>query len=123
MKHNLNQKTIKVGEIVFVKGEYKWRGSWKIGRIDKLFVRNDGVIRSVHIKTAKGFIEQPVQLLDPVERHCNNITDDNQKELTMTKEGNTNGKLNHEASTVRPKRTAAAIASIELKDMTEGTDV
>ena len=123
MKHNLNQKTIKVGEIVFVKGEYKWRGSWKIDRIDKLFVRNDGVIRSVHIKTAKGFIEQPVQFLDPVERHYNNVTDDNQKELAMTKEGNTNGKLNYEASTVRPKRTAAAIASIELKDMTEGTDV
>ena len=72
MKHNLNQKTIKVGEIVFVKGEYKRRGSWKIVRIDKLFVRNDGVIRSAYIKTAKGFIEQPVQLLDPVERHCNN---------------------------------------------------
>ena len=72
MKHNLNQKKIKVGEIVFVKREYKRRGSWKIVRIDKLFVRNDVVIRSAYIKTAKGFIEQPVQLLDPVERHCNN---------------------------------------------------
>ena len=72
MKHNLNQKKIKVGEIVFVKGEYKRRSSWKIVRIDKLFVRNDDVIRSAYIKTAKGFIEQPVQLLDPVERHCNN---------------------------------------------------
>ena len=41
----------------------------------------------------------------------------------MTKEGNTNGKLNHEASSVRPERTAVAIASIEQKDMTEGTDI
>ena len=42
---------------MFVKGEYKRRGSWKIVRIDKLFVRNDDVIRSAYIKTAKGFIE------------------------------------------------------------------
>ena len=38
MKHNSNEKIIKVGEIVMVKGKGEQRGTWKIGRIDKLLV-------------------------------------------------------------------------------------
>ena len=34
MKHKSNEKTIKVGEIVMMKGKDKKRGAWKIGRID-----------------------------------------------------------------------------------------
>ena len=37
------------------KGEYKRRGTWKIGRTDELSVRKDDVIRVVRIKTAKCF--------------------------------------------------------------------
>ena len=38
MKHNSNEKIIKVEEIVMVKGKGEQRGTWKIGRIDKLLV-------------------------------------------------------------------------------------
>ena len=54
MKHKSNEKTIKVEEIVMVEEEDKQRGSWKIGRINELFVGKYGVIRGVKIKTAKG---------------------------------------------------------------------
>ena len=74
----------------------------------------DGVNRGIRIKIAKGFLERPAQLLYQLELQCDNITDDsNETELELTKEGNTNGKLNPEASTFRPKRTTAAIASIQ----------
>ena len=70
------------------------------------------------------FLEQPVQLLHPLELNCGNITDEsNETELGMTKECNTNGKINPKALTVRPKQIAATIASIKLNDMTEVTDI
>ena len=48
-----------------VKGEDKRRGTWKIGRIDELFVGEDSVIKGLLIKTAKEFLDQPVQT-----NHC-----------------------------------------------------
>ena len=59
-----------------VKGEDKQRGTWKIGRIDELFVEEDGVIKVLRIKTTKRFLEEPVQLLCVMELHCDSITDD-----------------------------------------------
>ena len=81
-----------------------WRdsygGTWKTGRINQIFVGKDGFIRGVQIKKAKGFLKQPFQLLYPLELHCDNVTDgSNETELRMTKEDNTNGKLNPEIST------------------------
>ena len=52
------------------------------------------------------------------------ITDDSNKtELGLTKESNTNEKINPEASTFLPQGTAPAIASIKLNNMTEDTDI
>ena len=82
MKHKSNEK--KVGEIVMVKVEDKQRDNWKIGRTDWNFVGKDGFIKSVWIKTAKGFLEWPFQLLYQVDLDCDNIIDDsNETELGM----------------------------------------
>lgn len=81
-RHNIKQKSSKVGETVMVKGEYQRRGTRKIGRIEELVVEKDGVFRGVRTKTAKGFLEQPAQLQHPLELHCGYITDDsNETEL------------------------------------------
>ena len=70
------------------------------------------------------FLEQPVQLLHPLELNCGNITDEsNETELGMTKECNTNGKINPKASTLQPKQIAATIASIKRNDMIEVADI
>lgn len=67
-----------------VKVEDKQRDNWKIGRIDWNFVGKDGFIKSVWIKTAKGFLEWPFQLLYQVDLDCDNIIDDsNETELGM----------------------------------------
>ena len=78
MKYKSNRKTIRVGNIA------------KIGRIDEALVVQDGVIKNVQIKATKGFLEQLVQLLHPLELHWYNITDDgNKTELEIAKKGNT----------------------------------
>ena len=89
MIHKSNEKTIKVGEIVIVKEEDRQRGTWEMGRLDKLFVGNDGINKGIRIKRAKGFLQRPAQLLYPMELDCDNTTDDrNETELELTKAGN-----------------------------------
>lgn len=46
---------MKIGEIVMVKENDKQSGTWKIDRIDELFVRKNGFIRGVRMKTAQLF--------------------------------------------------------------------
>ena len=60
MKHKPNEKTIKVGEIVMVKGEDKQGDTWKVGRIIEMLVGKDSGIRGLRFKTTKGFLERPV---------------------------------------------------------------
>ena len=57
MKHKSNEKAIKSGEIMLLKGEDKQRGTWKTGRTYELLVGRDGIIGSARIKTTKWFLE------------------------------------------------------------------
>ena len=68
---------IDIGDVVEIKGEDKRRGKWKIGIVKELYRGKDQEIRSVQIKTAIGCLERPIQLLYPLELHCNEITSDN----------------------------------------------
>ena len=56
---------IKIGEIVLIKGEEKYRGQWKIGVIQEFVKGRDGVIRGAKLKTVSGVRERPLQLLLP----------------------------------------------------------
>ena len=49
---------------------------WKIGIVEELYRGKDPQIRSVQIKTAKGCLERPIQLLYPIELPCNKMTSD-----------------------------------------------
>ena len=77
-RHNIPHKTkvvkIDIGNVVMIKGEDKRRAKWKIGIVKELYRGKDQEIRSVQIKTAKGCLERPVQLLYPLELHSNKIT-------------------------------------------------
>ena len=57
MEHKSNEKAIKSGEIMLLKGEDKQRGTWKTGRTYELLVGKDGIIGSARIKTTKWFLE------------------------------------------------------------------
>ena len=50
-----------------VKGEDERRGTWEICGINEVFVRkHQRLIRFVQITKSKWFLEQPVQLLNPL---------------------------------------------------------
>ena len=77
-RHNMTHKTkvvkIDTGDVVMIEGENKMRGKWKFGRVKELYRGTDQEIRSVQIKAAKECLEQPIQLLYPLELNCNEIT-------------------------------------------------
>ena len=122
MAHNTKEVKIDIGDVVMIKGEDKRRGKWKIGIVKELYRGKDQEIRSVQIKTEKGCLEWPIELLYPLELHCNKITSDGA--VPRTEEVSSNGDiqsklggLNVNALECRPKRTAAIIASIKMNDM------
>ena len=122
MAHKTKVVKIDIGDVVMIKGEDKRRGKWKIGIVKELYRGKDQEIRSVQIKTAKGCLERPVQLLYPLELHSNKITWDGA--VPRTEEASSNGdtqsklgELNVNASEFRPKRTAAIISSIKMNNM------
>ena len=95
----------------------------------ELYRGKDQEIRSVQIKTAKECLERPIQLLYPLELHCNEMISDDSVPRTekILSNGHIQSKLdelNVNASEFRPKRTAAIIGSIKMNDMVANeTDV
>ena len=68
----------------------------------------DNTIRSITIRTGNSIIERPVQLLYPIQLHCDSkITNSN------TQDGKT---LNVNGEEFRPKRSAAAVAEQRIRD-------
>ena len=65
--HNMVHKTkvlkIDIGDVIMIKSEDKKRGNWKISIVKELYQGKDHEIRGAQIKTAKGCLEQPIQLL------------------------------------------------------------
>ena len=65
---------INISDAVMIKGDEKNCGKWKIGIIENIFMGKDNIIRSVRIRTGKSIIERPIQLLYPMELHCDSKT-------------------------------------------------
>ena len=110
MKCKTNQQEIKVGDVVMIKGEDKRRGTWKVGIISEVYPGKDEEIRGVQVRTSTGILNRPIQLLYPLELHCDDIRSKQQV-------GNKSKKLNVQAREFTPRRTAATIASLRIKDV------
>ena len=94
---------INVGDVVMIKRETNKRRKWKIGIISELFQGKDGQIRGARVKTSRD-LDRPIQLLYPLELHCNRYK-------TKTKQHrNDKKKLNVAAKEFHPKKTTRAIA-------------
>ena len=92
-----------------IKGDEKNRGKWKIRIIENIFVGKDNTIRSMIIRTGKNVIERPVQLLYPMELHC-----DSKSTTSNTHDDKT---LNVNAEEVRPKRSTPAAVEQRVRDI------
>ena len=81
-----------INNVVVIKGDKK---------------RKDNTIRSIRIHTKKSIIERPIQLLYPMELHC-----DSKSNTSKTQDDKT---LNVIAEKVRPKRSTA-LAKQRIRD-------
>ena len=69
----------------------------------------DNTIRSIRLRTGKNVIERPIQLLHPMELHC-----DSKSTTSNTQDDKT---LNVNAEEFQPKRSAAAAAEQRIRDI------
>ena len=66
-----NVNKVKEGDIVLIEEDIKPRMQWKMGRIMKLKESDDGLIRSVTLRTQSGEITRPIVKLYPLEVNAN----------------------------------------------------
>ena len=55
-----------------IKGKNKKQETWKIGIIQGAYQVKDQVIQTVRIKSSRGSLERPIQMLCPLELSCDN---------------------------------------------------
>ena len=116
MQHKSKAVNTNVGDVVMIKDESKKRGEWKIGIISKLFQGKDDQIRGARVKAPRDYFDRPIQLLYPLELHCNRY------KIKLKQHESNKKKLNVAAKKFRPKRTAEAIALAKIKDIAEYDD-
>ena len=73
------------------------------------YIGKGNIIQVAQLRIGKKLIDRPVQLLYPLELHCEGITTTNEDEKK--------NELNPSATEFLPKRTAAEIAKSRLKDL------
>ena len=84
-----------------IKGDKVNWGKWKIGIIENVFKGKDNTKRSFRICTGNRVVERPIQLLYPMELHC-----DSKSTTSNTQHDKT---LNVNPNEIQPKRSAVLI--------------
>jgi hypothetical protein len=108
MKHQGKVISIKIGDVVIVKGEEKNRGKWKIGVVERLVVGKDGIVRGAKLRVGQNTLERAVQHLYPMELSCDVAVKTPRPRET---------ELRADVPEFRPKRNAAAIAECRIQDI------
>ena len=88
-----------------------------LGIIADLFPGPDNIVWAVRVKTSKSYLERAVQHLHPLERSCDVDRDGAHRTNGNLNTGN--NKVNPVATEFRPKRNAAAIAELNITDITQ----
>ncbi|XP_054713877.1 uncharacterized protein LOC129223335 [Uloborus diversus] len=66
-KNHKTKTELNVNDIVVIREELLPRNMWRLGKVVKTFTGRDGLIRSCEIKTERGILKRPVQLLVKLE--------------------------------------------------------
>lgn len=67
VKNHEAKVDLNVNDIVIIHDEHLPRNMWRLGKVIKTFTGRDGLIRSCEVKTEKGIIKRPLQLLVKLE--------------------------------------------------------
>jgi len=62
-----NRGSLKVGQIVIVREDNMPRMSWPLAKVEKMYMSNDGVCRSVLVRTKNGLFTRAIQRLHSLE--------------------------------------------------------
>ena len=94
-------------DVVIIESEEKNRGLWKLGIIEEVITGQDGVVRGAKLTAGKSIMEGPVQLLYPLELSSERLP------------GRPNVDLDPTVPAFRPRRHAAAVARVRIRDLTQ----
>ena len=104
-RHNLSHRKkrfeVHVGDVVLVKSDEKNRGKWPLAIVRAIYPGRD-VVRAVQLQTGKGFLERPIQHLNPLELACDKIQEKKKP-------------MNPGARAFTPKRNSAEAAPTKIK--------
>ncbi|XP_070556642.1 uncharacterized protein [Ptychodera flava] len=119
-KHN----TVKVGDVVLIHSDVDKRVNWHLARVTRLLPGEDGIVRTVEIKTKMGKTNRPVTKLYPLETSGipstadltsrpvrNPLIEDNAIQSQNTDEA-------IQTERARPTRKAAEVAMQKIKHWT-----
>lgn len=95
----------KIGDVVVAQDEEQNRNKWKIRIVDDVIKGRDGVVRGAKVQTAKGNLERAIQHLYPLELSC-----EEQKGIPDPRAP---------VFTTRPKRDAAAAATLRIEQQAQ----
>ena len=95
----------KIGDVVIIREDSKNRNQWKLGIVEQLIQGRDGITRAAKLRAGKGVLERATQHLYPLELSCDQLPP---------------ALLDPTASefTPRPRRNAAAAATLRIQDIT-----
>ena len=113
MKNNQRHMKKAIGDVALIKGNNKHRSKWNIGIVEELYEGKDNVIRNVKLRPRKTYIERPIQFLYLLELSCD--TWKRQKTVHQCSKQ----PLNVNANEFKPRRNAAAIAEVRIRDAAE----
>ena len=93
------------GDVVIIKDEDRNRNKWKLGIVEGLITRRDGIVRAAKLRAGKTILERAVQQLYPLELSCD-------RETVVTQ-----AQLNPNARTFIPRRDAAVVARYRIQEV------
>ena len=57
-KRTEKEVSVKVGDVVFIQNDERYRGKWNVGIVVKLMKGKDGVVRAAKLRAGKSYLER-----------------------------------------------------------------
>ena len=70
LTYTQKQNSLKIGDVMMIKGDEKNRSKWKIGIVSDLIIGRDGLVRRAQMRTGRDQMERAIEHLYPMELAC-----------------------------------------------------
>ena len=102
-----SKRDLQVGSIVLIRQDGKPRLKWPLGRVTRVFEGKDGLVRAVNLKTVKGEITRPVQLLHKLEV-SDTVTEPTEVEVSVETSDDVDPMVSAEMHSIKDSQTSSA---------------